>query len=440
MSIFSSKFVRSSQTVFCAFFLCGSLLPPAKPVITDITVTNSEVTLLFENTDGSNQFTMQKNLGLDAANWANAPDATLTALGGNQYTFAVPRTSADKQFYRILGSMITGTALDPDGDGLASAFEITFSQDPNSPLYSNPNLFDTDGDGISDGIEFAMGTQPNNPISKPDLAALPAVEFATVSTKAIEGNGSFTIPLVSSSAFTGSVTVAVSANSDVAQPDFATFSPSVAMSGGTGTLTVSFEDDLLISPTQRLVYIDIKAPSGAINYRTGGKTRHVIVLSENDGYWNGGLKGEGEIRSFRMKILQQGQTMQAFFVAGGAEDGLPKIAGETVGTETSQTEGVIPLGEHLASVSRPTPGSLMIVSPQLPVDTGSEGALGSMAGLQRRLTFTATPPVSGHIIDPRIISGSFEEKISIAGKPVSHLDRTMTGAFVIAAALPESPE
>jgi hypothetical protein len=234
--------------------------------------------------------------------------------------------------------------------------------------------------------------------------------------------------------------VQVSANSDVAQADFATFSPSVAMSGGTGNLTIAFEDDLLISPTQRLVYIDIKEPSGTINYRTGGKTRHVIALSENDGYWSGGLKSEGEIRNFRMKILNQGQTMQACFVAGGAEDGLPKIEGEAVGLETSQTEGVIPLGEHLATVSSNTPTNLVIVSPQLPVDTGTEGALGSMTGLQRRLTFTATPPVNGHIINPGIISGSFTEEISIAGKPVSHLDRLMTGVFAIVPALPESPQ
>lgn len=427
---------------FWGFMLSSTPLLAAPPVVTDLVVGPVAITLTFQDDGSSNQFTLQKNIGLDAANWGNANDAVLTSLGNNRYTFAVPRTSADKQFYRILGTLITGTPLDPDGDGIPTALEITFSQDPNSPLYSDPNLFDTDGDGFSDGVEFAMGTLPNDPTSFPDLGALPAVEFATLSTQATEGNGSFTIPLVSSSPFSGTVTVEVSANSDVAQPAFAIFSSSVAMSGGTGILEASFEDDLVISPTQRLVYIDIKAPPGAINYRTGGQSRHVIVLSENDGYWNGGMKSEGaggETRNFRMKILRQGNTMNAYFVAGGASDGLPGIEGETAGLATSQTEGAIPLGEHLATVDENTTEKWVIVSPQLPVNPESGGVLGSVSGLQRRLTFTADPPLEGHIIDPRVIAGSFTEEISMAGKPVSHLDRTTTGAFAIVAAIPASP-
>lgn len=148
----------------------------------------------------------------------------------------------------------------------------------------------------------------------------------------------------------------------------------------------------------------------------------------------------GETRNFRMKILRQGNTMNAYFVAGGASDGLPGIEGETAGLETSQTEGVIPIGEHQATVNANTTANFKITSPQLPMSPESGGILGTVSGLQRLLTFTADPPLEGHIIDPRVIAGSFTEAISMAGKPASHLDRTTTGAFAIVAAIPASPE
>lgn len=93
--------------------LLSSLPLAAAPTkVTGLVVGPATVTLTFENDGSSNQFTLQKNLGLDLGNWSNAGNAVLTPLGAGRYTFAVPRTAADKQFYRILSTLIIGTALD----------------------------------------------------------------------------------------------------------------------------------------------------------------------------------------------------------------------------------------------------------------------------------------------------------------------------------------
>ncbi len=424
-------------TVMFAGVSVGQTLPLIRS--DSISIANGQVSIVVtDHGSGSTSYRLESS-GTLVGTWD--PITATPSISGNQITFTVTKPSATKLFYRVVGTAATGTPTpgDADGDGLSDDFEAIVAQGA-ANSYSDAILFDTDGDGSSDGEEFAYGTDPRNGNSMPDQRLLPAVEFGIVCTKATEGGGVLAIQLVSSAAVSTGVSVEVSTNSDIAQGDLATFSTSVAMSGGSGTLNLSFSDDLLISPAQRLVYIDIKDPIGITNYRTGGKTRHVIVLSENDGYWNGGFKGEGEVRSFRMKILRQGSVMQAYFVAGGAEDGLPQIEGEAVGFETSQTEGVIPLGEHTTSVPSNTPTRLEIVSSQLSMDTGTGGALGGMAGLQRRFTLLATPPLNGHIIDSHVISGSFTEEITIAGKPASHLDRTMTGAFAIVQALPAPPQ
>ena len=440
---FSSKFVRSSQTVLCAFFLGGSLLAPAKPVITDITVTNSEVTLLFENTDGSTQFTMQKNLGLDAANWANAPNATLTALGGNKYSFAVPRTSADKQFYRILASLVTGTALDPDGDGLASTLETSFTTDRTSPLYSDPNLFDTDGDGFSDGVEFAMGTLPNNPISKPDFASLPVVNFFEPFSEATEGVSPHQVKVVGSGGYSGTIHYSINARSTAASPaEFTLGGGTVTMSGGVAMISVNLVDDLNFSPA-RLIMIDLSVDPPGNGYRASGAVTHVANLSDNDNYWTGALVDGDITRDFRLRICSGSTKMGVAFVAG-MSDGLPTPDGGL----SSQSTGVIPVTDlagdplevFIATGASSTATSFTATSPEMPVTT--TGAFAGV-GLKRVLALNANSVASaaaGHSVTPAVIVGTFTETISHATDPtVTYLDSVTTGNFVLARDQPAPP-
>ena len=63
-------------------------------------------------------------------------------------TYQYTNQPGSQSFY-VLGD---GT-IDPDGDGLSTAYERLVSR-------TNPNLWDTDGDGISDRDEVVLGTNP----------------------------------------------------------------------------------------------------------------------------------------------------------------------------------------------------------------------------------------------------------------------------------------
>lgn len=421
--------------------LSSTPLLAAPPVVTDFVVGPTTITLTFQDDGSSNQFSLQKNIGLDAANWGNANDAVLTSLGANRYTFAVPRTSADKQFYRILGTLITGTPLDPDGDGIPTALENTFSQDPNSPLYSDPNLFDTDGDGFSDGVEFAMGTEPNNSSSKPEFAALPAVEFAEPLSEAMEGSSPHQIPLVGSGGFSGTIHFSINARSTATSPaEFTLAGGTVTMTNGTATLPVTLVDDLIISPG-RLIMINLSQTPPGNSYRPAGTVTHVVNYNDNDCYWNGVLTNDTTSRDFRLSVRRNASTTQAAFVSGSS-DGLATPDGGA----SSQSTGLIPDVDLLGNPQEVFPATGIVISanrftassPALPAPTG--GSFAAVA-LKRTIALDANPSTfAAHSVTPMVIVGAFTESVSHATDPtITYLNAQKTGFFVLACDPPAPP-
>ena len=416
---------------FWGFILSATSLPAAPPVVTDLVVGPTTITLSFQDDGSSNQFTLQKTIGLDAANWGNANDATLTSLGGNEYTFAVPRTSADKQFYRILGSLITGTVLDPDGDGLASTLEASFTTDKTSPEYSDPDLFDTDGDGFSDGVEYAMDTEPNNSDSKPNTSTLPVVEFAASLSSAREGVGSHFIPLSISGNYSGQVFFTVNPRSTVKLAGADKDIEAISIGAGNGAIEVELVDDDNLS-SERLLILDLSVNPA---YQRGGRATHVVCISENDAYWEGTLKDGSSERNFRLLVKHSPGGTSACFVAGSAD-------GTTApdGVSGSQSEGIIPalpMNEWLATTAVNTASEFKVVSPAMP--EGSTGVIQAGAKLQRILTLEASDDT---LISANTIVGTYTDvvtssKAATPAKPTpTYLDRTGTGTFQLFRALP----
>ncbi|MGY8687591.1 MAG: thrombospondin type 3 repeat-containing protein, partial [Verrucomicrobiales bacterium] len=230
-----------------------------------------------------------------------------------------------RKFYRILGySSIPG--IDSDADGLSDALEAT--------LGTLIDESDTDGDGSSDLEEFAYGTDPRNPNEFPNQSPLPAIAFTESQSRINESAGTYTITVGVENPFSGDLTVRYSidplssakAPGDISSP--ASESPAtetVQLTGGTATIEITLEDDLLVKP-QRLLILDLEPdPSSTKTYRLGGRTTHIVILEDNDCYWSGLLKDDITERNFRLRMLRQGAFVQTDFVTGEASDGAFKL-------------------------------------------------------------------------------------------------------------------
>ena len=70
-----------------------------------------------------------------------------------------------------LVTVVTGTEVDSDGDGMPDAWETLHQLDPNSALCDDGPDFDSDGDGISNLGEYLTDTDPHDPTSALRLIA-----------------------------------------------------------------------------------------------------------------------------------------------------------------------------------------------------------------------------------------------------------------------------
>ena len=175
------------------------------------------------------------------------------ANGPDRHVITIPVDTADPKFFRVLG-LNFGPGVDPDGDGLPTDYENNSTPDSNP----DPLLFDTDDDGYNDGREIALGTDPTDPEDYPKLDGLPAVEFTAPISAFTEGTASeHSVPLQFDQAYTGNVYYTVNVLSTATGPtDFVPLSGSVFVNGTSGSIDISFVDDLIIRK-ERLLIIDL---------------------------------------------------------------------------------------------------------------------------------------------------------------------------------------
>ncbi|MEZ5304620.1 MAG: thrombospondin type 3 repeat-containing protein [Verrucomicrobiales bacterium] len=352
--------------------------------------------------------------------WSPAVGAAVEDLGGGQISFTAPK-GAGRRFFRIVGAVDTGE-LDPDGDGLITAFEMADD-------YSDPLKFDTDGDGFNDGEEYAANTNPRDKNSRPFVSTKPLVEFAEPLSAATEGDGIYNIPIKIFPALTGSINFSVNSRSTASAPgDYGAVSGSVAVSGNSGIISLVLADNLAVDP-ERIIILDLeKSSAGA--YLRGGTASHVVCLNDNDAYYNGALIGDGGERNFRLRVLRHSGGSQIAFVSGGGNDGLS--APEGVGG--SQSDGVIPAGTWIGSQVIDNAGRFRVTSPAMTFPAGEAGGLFAVsAQLQRVLALDANDP---SLVLQHSISGAFTESISSTDPGKTYLNHSTSGQFTIFRDLP----
>ena len=439
------KVIRYRLPVFCTFLLCGHAPLFAAPVITEISVSDTEITLLFEDPEGiSNQFSLQRSTGLTETDWQNFNTATFTPLGANKHRVTVPKRVADKEFYRIIGSFL-GTGVDPDGDGLPTVFENSFTSDPDSVNYSSSTLSDTDGDGFDDGVEFAYGTKPNDPNSKPVLVSKPIVNFSEGDSSATEGTSPHQIQIVFDKNYTGSVNYEVnSVSNTTAGLDYTLSgggSPttgSVSVSGTSALIPITLLDNSDING-QRVIIVDLRLAGES--YFIGGATTHIVLLNDNDSFWTGTLipdSGEVSSRSFRLKVAHDGGVTTALFGAGAGNDGLPvpDLApgdGPEIG-DTSTSTTVIPEGQWPGTGVIATAAQFHIDSPVMAFSAGA-GSLFAGETFSRQLVLNAqtalNTPTDPHLIGETRIVGEYTETLTGGGNPAP-----FPGIFILVRDIP----
>lgn len=410
----------SGISIFC---LAAAAASGQSLEVTDLTHSGTQITLTVKNTGESTFFRLDGSPTMAAGTWAPVSGVAFSPVAGQPGFFRTTftRTGTGKQFYRVVG-LVSGTYPDdPDGDGLTTTFEAT--------LGTNGTLSDTDGDGCSDGQEYALGTNPLLASSKPALATEPAVEFVELTSTGTEGSP-YSAQLILDKPYTGTVKYAVvPANSTATTPgDYTALSGTVNVNGTTATIPITWTDDTILK-TDRMLALDVIAlPTDG--YRTGGRSRHIIRLEENDWWWNGAVQDTYAQRNFRMKLTRNAAGTQVTFAAGAGNDGLPPAgAGDT----TSLTEGIVPVGVYPGTVEFNTATHFRVSSPAMPIP--SSGITGPGSDMTRTLVLDAQPATgSFHQITATGIGGNYTETLASAASP--HLNRTITGTFFIARDIP----
>jgi hypothetical protein len=414
-------------TLTC-FWLLGPVVGQAAAqqlMVSDLTQSGNQITITIRNTGASTSFRVDGSPTMAAGTWGTVVGATFAPVSGQPGFFRTTftRTGVGKQFYRVVGLASVTSPDDPDGDGLTTTFEAT--------LGTNSSLLDTDGDGFSDGQEFTLGSNPLVNSSRPVLATKPAVEFEELTATGVEGSP-YLARITLDKPFTGTVKYAVvPANSTAVAPgDYTAPSGTVSVNGTSANIPITWTDDATVKG-DRMLALDIVA-LGTDGYRTGGRSRHVIRLEDNDWYWNGAAQDTYAQRNFRIRLTRNGAASQVAFVAGAGNDGLPLTV---VGDTTSQTEGLVPVGTFPGTVQFNTPTHFRVTSPAMPLPVATSGITAGVTDFTRTLVLDSLPAVgSFHEITTTRIAGNYTETLASVSSP--HLNRTITGMFVIARDIP----
>ena len=401
----------------------------AKIEIRSVDIESGTVRILFADTTGEfNRFDLQQSANLLGASWSELPGASWSPADVGQRLYTVPLAATDGVFFQIVGSFL-GTALDPDGDGLPEALETLLTTDPAK--------FDTDGDGYSDGVEYAYGSDPKNLADVPDFTLFPRAEFVHAMSQATEGTTPTSVQIQFDRPYVGDLKYRILEQSTaLAGRDFAALSGTVAVAGPTATLTLDWIDDDQISGARTLL-LELVTANG-LAYARGGQTAHTILLGENDAWWSGVLVTDFQQRNFRLKRTSSNGTKTATFAAGPGLDGLPLLPGETEGSRSDQSSGVIPTGTFPAAIAFDSASQFKITSPALPAPTS--GLLGANAGLTRTLVLEALPTSNGaSLIDeisPTRLLGRYTEQLCQADGTVC---AEQAGDLILVRELPARP-
>ena len=354
------------------------------------------------------------------------PATSTTPPAGGQW--AVTHTAPDPTgFFRFIG--VVTTESDSDGDGVPNTYE-------NGAFGTAETNYDTDGDGFSDGTELLYGADANDSQEVPSLITEPRAVFLEYSSDSSEGiSGSHDISIHFDQPFYGTLNYSVGTESTVtAGQDYLSLPLSVEVMGSSAVISISWIDDHQVSPS-RLMFIEIE---DGLGYSPGGQTRHMVLLSENDAWWEGVVVDTYAQRNFRLKITRDASSTNACFAAGAGNDGLTSLASESSGSESDVSVGMIPSGIHPATVVADSETHFEIDSPDMAAATG--GLFGSSAGMVRNLKLQSIPvpqPSNGQLIEPLRIVGSYTECLTLPGQPACV---EQNGAFVIVKQLPAAPE
>ncbi|MFT4640882.1 MAG: hypothetical protein ACI8T1_004215 [Verrucomicrobiales bacterium] len=194
--------------------------------------------------------------------------------------------------------------------------------------------------------------------------------------------------------------------------DFASIgSGAVSVNGASATIPITSIENSAVDP-HRLIMIDLVEESDlaltqARTYRTGGRSRHVLCLGDNDHFWSGVLSCGLLERNFRIKWVRDGGVSMIQFVAG-SDDGLPA---DPSGAASSQSIGVVPEGSHRATIISDSPSlvDVMIGFPAIQKSKLFGDQLNAVRVLTLEATNGATDPIGS--IEANRIVGSFTETV-----------------------------
>ena len=410
-----------SQSVFAAD--PGVIV--AKLNVTSVNNGTVGVTLtIVDSGSGASTFLVQSSPSLQSPQWSREGNAIQPNASGTNVVTLPGSTSASK-FYRALG--LSGTASDADGDGLSDTFETSIGTNSFDP--------DSDGDGSFDGVEYSLGSSPLSAASTPGLTALPRAEFETASSSAAEGEGRKDIKIVFDKPYVGTLKYEVLPISVASAPaDFLPLSGSVSVNGVEAYIPISLVDDLNIRERRNVCLQIVTDP--AHPYARGGRSRHALSIADHDAWWTAILADKYAQRNLRVRMLRSGSVTQAIFAAGAGQDGLPTLASEAAGAQSSLSEGLVPAGAWPGVVKHDTASRFQIATPAMPASTG--GLFGDGSGLARTLELNCQPSAIGalsfHEISKDRYIGSYTEVLAFPG--AGGLGATNTGTFVLMRDIP----
>ncbi len=352
------------------------------------------LTVVFDDKRASNANThFEAQHSSDITRWTGIENASIEShpLIPDRYILTAPDPGGERKFYRFIA--YSTTATDQDGDGLSDTFELQDTR-------TDPSKSDSDNDGYDDGQEWAQGTLPNDPNSFPSLDLLPSVSFLESSFTAVEGEEGTTARVIADRPLTGTIFYQVHHTSTAVEgDDYVTFSGMATVIGEKVDIPIQLIDNDTIDAQNRAIVLDLIPTQ---DYSTGGRSRHVITIIDDDAYWSGVLRAGQLERDFRVQLVRSGATTEVVFVAGSGKDGLEDptdVDPNSMADNTSQTEGLFPFGNHQATVIADT-SSLFHVEVSLPMQARTK----FFQGQQQALTLTLIAEVNPLETESDVIS------------------------------------